>query len=242
MVMALHAAGLRVGMDVVYNHTSNAGQHAQSVLDRIVPGYYHRLNDQGVIERSTCCDNTATENLMMGKLMVDSVELWAKHYRIDSFRFDLMAHQPRAVMEALQTRVNKATGRHVNLIGEGWNFGEVANGARFVQASQLSLNGSGIGTFSDRGRDAVRGGSAGDNGDAQIRNQGYINGLVYDRNAALASHTGRPAAHRRHGARGPGRLDTRLRDADLHRGSAKRWPRSTTPGNPRATRASRPKW
>ncbi len=183
MVMALHKAGLRVGMDVVYNHTSASGQHAQSVLDRIVPGYYHRLNANGVVERSTCCDNTATENRMMGKLMIDSVELWAKHYRMDSFRFDLMAHQPRPVMEALQRRVNTIAGRHVNLIGEGWNFGEVANGARFVQASQLSLNGSGIGTFSDRGRDAVRGGSAGDNGDAQVRNQGYINGLVYDRNA-----------------------------------------------------------
>ena len=183
MVMALHAAGLRVGMDVVYNHTSASGQHAQSVLDRIVPGYYHRLNALGAVERSTCCDNTATENMMMGKLMIDSVELWAKQYRIDSFRFDLMAHQPRAVMEELQRRVNKAAGRHVNLIGEGWNFGEVASGARFVQASQLALNGSGIGTFSDRGRDAIRGGSAGDNGDAQVRNQGYINGLVYDRNA-----------------------------------------------------------
>jgi pullulanase/glycogen debranching enzyme len=187
MVMALHGAGLRVGMDVVYNHTSASGQHAQSVLDRIVPGYYHRFDAKGVVERSTCCDNTATENLMMGKLMIDSVELWAKKYRIDSFRFDLMAHQPRSVMEALQRRVNKTTGRHINLIGEGWNFGEVANGARFVQASQLSLNGSSIGTFSDRERDAVRGGSAGDNGDAQIRNQGYINGLMYDRNALSAA-------------------------------------------------------
>ena len=183
MVMALHAAGLRVGMDVVYNHTSASGQQAQSILDRTVPGYYHRLDANGVVERSTCCDNTATENRMMGKLTTDSVVLWATQYHIDSFRFDLMAHQPRAVMEALQARVDKATGRHVNLIGEGWNFGEVANGARFVQASQLSLNGSGIGTFSDRGRDAVRGGSAGDNGDAQIRNQGYTNGMVYDRNA-----------------------------------------------------------
>jgi pullulanase len=182
MVMALHAIGLRVGMDVVYNHTSASGQHAQSVLERIVPGYYHRLDANGVIERSTCCDNTATENMMMGKLMVESVVLWAEQYHIDSFRFDLMAHQPRAVMQALQVRVNQATGRHLNLIGEGWNFGEVANGARFVQASQLSLNGSGIGTFSDRGRDAVRGGNAGDNGDAQIRNQGYTNGMVYDRN------------------------------------------------------------
>ena len=188
MVMALHQAGLRVGMDMVYNHTTASGQSERSVLDRIVPGYYQRLDAFGSVERSTCCDNTATENLMMGKLMLDSVELWTRQYRMDSFRFDLMAHQPRDAMLALQARVNKAAGRHVNLIGEGWNFGEVANGARFVQASQLSLNGTGIGTFSDRGRDAVRGGSAGDNGAAQISNQGYINGMVYDRNALSRSH------------------------------------------------------
>ena len=183
MVQALHAAGLRVGMDVVYNHMSASGQAAQSVLDRIVPGYYHRLNAQGAVERSTCCDNTATENMMMGKLMLDSVEGWVRDYRIDSFRFDLMGHQPRAVMEALQARADAAAGRHVNLIGEGWNFGEVADGARFVQASQLALNGSGIGTFSDRGRDAVRGGRAGEGGKDLVRNQGYVNGLVYDANA-----------------------------------------------------------
>ncbi len=183
MVMALHAAGLRVGMDVVYNHTAASGQHAKSVLDRIVPGYYHRLNAAGVVERSTCCDNTATEHRMMGKLMVDSVAHWTRHFKIDSFRFDLMAHQPRAVMEVLQARANAAAVRHVNLIGEGWNFVEIANGARFVQASQLSLNGSGIGTFSDRGRDAVRGGSAGDGGDALVANQGYVNGMFYDPNA-----------------------------------------------------------
>jgi pullulanase/glycogen debranching enzyme len=183
MVMALHGAGLRVGMDVVYNHTAASGQHEKSVLDRIVPGYYHRLDSNGVVERSTCCDNTASENLMMAKLMTESVVQWATQYRIDSFRFDLMAHQPRSVMEALQSRVNQASGRQVQLIGEGWNFGEVENGARFVQASQLSLNGSGIGTFSDRGRDAVRGGSAMDSGVDLIKRQGYINGLFYDPNA-----------------------------------------------------------
>ena len=183
MVMNLHRMGLRVGMDVVYNHTFRSGQDEKSVLDRIVPGYYHRLNEAGVIERSTCCDNTATENRMMGKLMIDSAVLWAKHYRIDSFRFDLMGHQPRAVMEQLQRRVNRAVGRHVELIGEGWNFGEVADGKRFVQASQLSLAGSGIGTFSDRARDAVRGGAASDAGDKLFKLQGYINGLVYDPNA-----------------------------------------------------------
>ncbi len=183
MVMALHRLGLRVGMDMVYNHTTVSGQNARSVLDRIVPGYYQRLDAFGAVERSTCCDNTATENLMMGKLMQDSVALWTQAYRMDSFRFDLMAHQPHDAMVALQARVNKVAGRSINLIGEGWNFGEVADGARFVQASQLSLNGTGIATFSDRGRDAVRGGGAGDNGSAQISNQGYINGMVYDRNA-----------------------------------------------------------
>jgi len=176
MVESLHAAGLRVGMDVVYNHTSHSGQNPKAVLDRIVPGYYQRLNANGEIEHSTCCDNTATEHRMMAKLMIDTAVRWVRDFGIDSLRFDLMAHQPRAAMEALQAAVDKARGGHVNLIGEGWNFGEIANGARFKQASQLSLNGSGIGTFSDRGRDAVRGGSAGDSGQAMIDRKGFVNG------------------------------------------------------------------
>ena len=84
---------------------------------------------------------------MMAKLMTDSVKTWATQYKIDSFRFDLMGFQPRTVMENLKTAVNTAAGRDVFLIGEGWNYGVVADGARFVQASQNSLNGSGIGTF-----------------------------------------------------------------------------------------------
>jgi len=181
MVQGLHRAGLRVGMDVVYNHTSTSGQQPQSVLDRVVPGYYQRLDANGGIEHSTCCDNTATENLMMGKLLVDSVTQWAVQYHVDSFRFDLMGHQPRAVMEALQRRLKAATGREIPLIGEGWNFGEVADGARFVQASQLSLSGTGIGTFSDRARDAVRGGSSTDSSHLRA-DQGWINGQFYDPN------------------------------------------------------------
>jgi pullulanase len=186
MVASLHRTGLRVGMDVVFNHTFSAGQHAQSVLDRIVPGYYHRLDAQGAVERSTCCDNTATEHRMMAKLMTDSVLHWARAYHVDSFRFDLMGHQPRAAMERLRDEVEAKVGRKVQLIGEGWNFGEVANGARFVQASQLSLNGSGIGTFNDRLRDAVRGGAAGDSGAALVAHQGWINGLGYDPNGRAA--------------------------------------------------------
>ena len=183
MVQALHRAGLRVGMDVVYNHTYAAGQDRWSVLDRIVPGYYHRRDEAGRVTTSTCCFNTATEHRMMAKLMIDSAVTWAREYRIDSFRFDLMGHQPRAAMEELQRRVDAAAGRPVLLLGEGWNFGEVADGARFVQASQLSLNGSGIATFSDRARDAIRGGGAGDNDVRQVQIQGFVNGLYYDRNA-----------------------------------------------------------
>ena len=180
MVQALHTAGLRVGMDVVYNHTPASGQKEQSVLDRIVPGYYQRLNAAGQVETSTCCDNTATEHTMMAKLMIDSTVVWARDHHIDSFRFDLMGHQPRAVMERLQAAVNKAAGRYIHLIGEGWNFGEVANGARFVQASQGSLNGSGIGAFSDRSRDAARGGGCCDNAAQTAARQGWLNGQFYE--------------------------------------------------------------
>jgi pullulanase-type alpha-1,6-glucosidase len=175
MVLALNAAGLRVGMDKVYNHTSASGQNPRSVLDRLVPGYYHRLDAEGRVTNSTCCDNTATEHRMMERLMIDSAVIWVRDHRIDSFRFDLMGHQPRASMERLQKAVDAAAGRRIESIGEGWNFGEVKDGARFVQASQLSLAGSGIGTFSDRGRDAARGGGCCDDPAATVARPGWLN-------------------------------------------------------------------
>jgi len=189
MVQALHAAGLRVGMDVVYNHTPASGQAAHSVLDRIVPGYYQRLDASGKVETSTCCANTATEHRMMAKLMIDTAARWVRDYRIDSFRFDLMGHQPRDAMVALQEVVDAAAGRHVPLIGEGWNFGEIADGRRFVQAAQGELDGTGIATFSDRARDALRGGGCCDEGEALLASQGLLNGLHYAPNA-LAGGTG----------------------------------------------------
>ena len=184
MVQALHAAGLRVGMDVVYNHTTASGQSPRSVLDRIVPGYYQRLDANGKVETSTCCDNTATEHMMMARLMRDSVVLWARDYRVDSFRFDLMGHQPRAAMVEVQRAADAAAGRHVPLLGEGWNFGEVANGARFPQAAQGMLNGTGIASFSDRARDALRGGGCCDGGADLFAQQGLLNGLSYAPNAS----------------------------------------------------------
>jgi pullulanase len=195
MILALHRMNLRVGMDVVYNHTTASGQNAKSVLDRIVPGYYQRLNGEGQVEMSTCCDNTATEHRMMAKLMIDSAVLWARHHKIDSFRFDLMGHQPREAMERLQRAVNQVTGRRIDLIGEGWNFGEVADGKRFVQASQKSLNGSGIGTFSDRGRDAARGGGQFGSPDDYVREQGWLNGLHFDPNELGGAATKQQLMH-----------------------------------------------
>ncbi|ERH25460.1 alpha amylase, catalytic domain protein [Actinomyces johnsonii F0542] len=167
MVGALHALGLQVVLDQVYNHTAACGQDPLSVLDRVVPGYYHRLDAVGRVTNSTCCANTATENALCERLMVDSVVRWARWYRVDGFRFDLMGHHPRAVMERVRAALDELTmaddsvdGRSIYLYGEGWNFGEVAGNALFVQATQGQLDGTGIGAFNDRLRDAVHGGGA----------------------------------------------------------------------------------
>jgi pullulanase-type alpha-1,6-glucosidase len=185
-VAGLNGAGLRVVVDVVYNHTPAAGTAKTSVLDQIVPGYYQRLLEDGSLATSTCCANTATENLMMGKLVVDSVVLWARQYKVDGFRFDLMGHHPKANLLAVRAALDSLTldrdgvdGKKIIMYGEGWDFGEVAGGARFEQATQRNMAGTGIGTFSDRLRDAVRGGGP---FDGNPRVQGFASGLYTDPN------------------------------------------------------------
>ena len=193
MVQALNEIGLRVVVDVVYNHTSDSGQDDKSVLDRIVPGYYHRLNSTGRVETSTCCQNTATEHNMMRKLMVDSVVTWAVAYKIDAFRFDLMGHHMkddmlavRAALDALTLEEHGVDGKNIFVYGEGWNFGEVADNARGINATQFNMAGTGIGTFSDRLRDAARGGSP-FGGQTE---QGFLNGLyVYPNETDQGSPT-----------------------------------------------------
>ena len=188
MVKALNETGLRVVMDVVYNHTNSAGQNDKSVLDKVVPGYYHRLNDQGDVETSSCCPNTASEYNMMEKLMIDSIVTWAREYKVDGFRFDLMGHHSkanllnvRAALDALTLADDGVDGSAIYLYGEGWNFGEVANNARFVQATQANMAGTGIGTFNDRIRDGVRGGGP----FSGLQDQGFGTGLCYDPNAVF---------------------------------------------------------
>ncbi|WP_221351824.1 pullulanase-type alpha-1,6-glucosidase [Streptomyces beigongshangae] len=193
MVKSLNEDGLRVVMDVVYNHTPASGQAATSVLDKLVPGYYQRLLADGTVATSTCCANTAPENAMMGKLVVDSVVTWAREYKVDGFRFDLMGHHPKAnilavrkALDALTPAEDGVDGRKIVLYGEGWNFGEVADDARFVQATQENMAGTGIATFSDRARDAVRGGGPFDE-DPGV--QGFASGLYTDPNPAAGNGT-----------------------------------------------------
>ncbi|WP_314411211.1 pullulanase-type alpha-1,6-glucosidase [Streptomyces sp. DSM 40484] len=193
MVKSLNEDGLRVVMDVVYNHTPAGGQADTSVLDKVVPGYYQRLLADGGVATSTCCANTAPENAMMGKLVVDSIVTWAREYKVDGFRFDLMGHHPKAnilavrkALDALTPAKDGVDGKKIVLYGEGWNFGEVADDARFVQATQKNMAGTGIATFSDRARDAVRGGGPFDE-DPGV--QGFASGLYTDPNDSAANGT-----------------------------------------------------
>ena len=196
MVKGLSESGLRVVMDVVYNHTNAAGLSDRSVLDKVVPGYYHRLNLDGNIETSSCCPNTASEHAMMEKLMVDSLLVWARAYKVDGFRFDIMGHHMLSNMRRIQDSLRALTlerdgvdGRKIYLYGEGWNFGEVANGARGVNATQHNVAGTGIGTFSDRMRDAVRGGGPFN----PVQEQGFATGLFHEPNGVTP---GSPAEQR----------------------------------------------
>ncbi|NND61236.1 MAG: pullulanase-type alpha-1,6-glucosidase, partial [Gammaproteobacteria bacterium] len=191
MVMGLNDLGLRTIMDTVYNHTNASGHLSdKSVLDKVVPGYYHRLDSRtGNVLRESCCDDTAAEHAMMGKFIVDSSVHWARAYKVDGFRYDLMAFHPQSTMEAVGDALSALTiaddgvdGSTMYIYGEGWNFGEVGNDARFVQARQDNLAGTGIGSFNDRIRDAVRGGGPFDSGPGHIDNQGFISGLYVDPN------------------------------------------------------------
>ncbi|MGO3421938.1 MAG: alpha-1,6-glucosidase domain-containing protein [Pseudoalteromonas distincta] len=159
MVQSLQSIGLRVVLDVVYNHTTSSGIWDKSVFDKLVPGYYHRYNEvSGEIERSTCCENTATEHVMMDKFVSDSLVILAREFGYDSFRFDVMGHMPKSSILAARDAV-QAVDEDNYFYGEGWDFGEVANNRLFVQAKQADMAGSEVGTFNDRIREAVRGGA-----------------------------------------------------------------------------------
>ncbi|HSN77628.1 MAG TPA: pullulanase-type alpha-1,6-glucosidase [Anaerolineae bacterium] len=191
MVSALNQNGLRVVMDVVYNHTAASGQDDHSVLDKVVPGYYYRYDTNGTLYNSSCCADTAAEYEMMEKLMIDTVLRFAVDYKVDGFRFDLMNLHTRQNMLNLKSKVQALTpasngveGDEIYLYGEGWTFGS-AQSKGFTTcpncfSDKYNMTGAGIGLFNDVIRDAAHGGYSED--PLQIRKQGFINGLSFDWN------------------------------------------------------------
>ncbi|XP_052152892.1 pullulanase 1, chloroplastic [Oryza glaberrima] len=186
MVQALNRIGLRVVMDVVYNHLDSSGPFGvSSVLDKIVPGYYLRRNVNGQIENSAAMNNTASEHFMVDRLIVDDLLNWAINYKVDGFRFDLMGHimkstmiRAKSAIRSLTRDVHGVDGSKIYLYGEGWDFGEVAQNKRGINASQINMSGTGIGSFNDRIRDSVNGGNPFGN----PLQQGFSTGLFLEPN------------------------------------------------------------
>ena len=154
MVQALHASGFRVILDVVYNHTTDA---SKTGFERTMPGYFYRMAEDGSFYNGSGCGNeTASEQAMFRKYMVESLEWWMKEYHIDGFRFDLMAIHDIDTMNEISERLH-AIDPNVVLYGEGW-----AAMAPAYPAEQIALKVNThmldkIGAFSDNIRDAVRG-------------------------------------------------------------------------------------
>jgi pullulanase len=191
MISFLNKIGLRVVMDLVFNHTYASGDEDLSVLDKIVPYYYYRYDDEGNPELSSCCADTASENKMMEKLMVDAVVFWATEYKIDGFRFDLMSFHSRSTMEKIRDRVRALTlhqegvdGSKIYLYGEGWEFGSLFDSRPQEAMTQLNSFGAGIGSFNDRFRDALRGGTT---DSREKSDQGFLTGLYFDFNQEPAN-------------------------------------------------------
>ena len=152
MIKGLHDTGLRVVLDVVYNHTNSAGLWDNSVLDKIVPGYYHSRDvTSGGVQNSTCCSDTALEHKMMDKLMVDSLKQWTTQYQFDGFRFDIMSQGSKDQMLAARDAV-QAIDPDNHFYGEGW----YKESRGFERADQENMAGTEIGTFNDRIRDGIR--------------------------------------------------------------------------------------
>lgn len=155
MVQALHQHGIRVVMDVVYNHT---WESADSNFNKIVPGYYYRLTPEGYFSNASGCGcETASERAMVRKFMVDSVLYWAKEYHIDGFRFDLMGIHDIRTMNEIRRNLNEVA-PDILLYGEGWTGGlsPLPDWERALKINIKSMD-SGIAVFNDNLRDGVKG-------------------------------------------------------------------------------------
>lgn len=164
-VDAIHKKNMGVIMDVVYNHVFSLGEHS---FNQIVPGYYFRFDENGNPHNGTGVGNeTASERKMMSKFIVDSVKYWAKTYKLDGFRFDLMGILDYQTMNTLVKEL-KEINPDIVILGEGWNMGNLPEDQRATQVNSDKM--PDVGTFNDDLRDGVKGSAF--NGDAT----GFVNG------------------------------------------------------------------
>ncbi len=165
-IMALHEAGIQVVLDVVYNHTYES---THSNFNRLAPGYFYRLNEDGDFANGSGCGNElATEHLVVRKFIIDSLKYWLSEYKVDGFRFDLLALYDKETVEEI-VRTLKSIRPDIILYGEPWVGWESAlpEKDRFLKSKQRGLD---IGLFNDDFRNAIKG-----------DNDGYETGFVMER-------------------------------------------------------------
>lgn len=168
MVQALHNAGFRVILDVVYNHTTNA---AVTGFERTMPGYFYRMREDGTFfDGSGCGNETASEQEMFRKYMIESLEWWMREYHIDGFRFDLMAIHDIDTMNEISERLH-AIDPDVIIYGEGWAASSPAYPAEKIALKANTYMLDKVGAFSDNIRDAVR-------GPLGCENAGFMDGVA----------------------------------------------------------------
>ena len=154
MIQALHANGLRVIMDVVYNHTYDAMGCA---LGRVVPNYFYRMNEDGTFANGSGCGNeTASDHEMMRQFIVESVCYWAREYHIDGFRFDLMGIHDQETMNAIRKALDEIDPT-ILTYGEGWAAMAPAYPYEELAMKQWTYKMPRVGAFSDDIRNALIG-------------------------------------------------------------------------------------
>ena len=168
MIAALHAAGIGVIMDVVYNHM----YRYENVLNNTVPDYFFRQNEDGSLSNGSGCGNEfASERPMARKYMIDSLLYWAQEYHIDGFRFDLMGLYDVDTMNAARAALDALPGgRDILMYGEPWQGGGSQLHRYEANKANLAMLNERIGIFCDDTRDAIKGGCF------NAREPGYVEG------------------------------------------------------------------
>ena len=182
MIAALHAAGIGVVMDVVYNHT----YRTENPLNNTVPYYFFRQNPDGSFSNGSGCGNEfASERPMARRYLIDSILYWAKEYHIDGFRFDLMGLYDVESINAVRAALDSLPGgRDILLYGEPWQGGASQLHRYEANKANLAMLNERVGIFCDDTRDAIKGGCF------DAREPGYVEGKpgsFWDIGAAVAA-------------------------------------------------------